>query len=317
MLWLSLYLRHLALDAFARGGARLQTPLAIYDVQGNRQWVHDCNPAAVRLGIEPGMPLSAALSLCAALQTHRRNEQAELAALEGIARWAGQFTPVISLQPPDGLLLEISASLKLFGGVEALRRRIAKGLNALGYGAQIAIAPTPLGARLLSLAGIEQLAADRSTLSRLLLTLPVEVLEWETTTLQALRSMGLRTLCDCLRLPRDGLARRFGAPFLHYLDRALGAVPDPQLRFEPPPRFASTLMLPAEVATTDALLFAARRLLLELVGFLHARGSGVQALKLTLDHLDAAPTSLTIGLLRAVIRGQTKTVYGIGPQACA
>ena len=38
----------------------------------------------------------------------------------GIAAWAMQFTPEVSLAPPDDVLLEVQGSLGLFGGT---RRR--------------------------------------------------------------------------------------------------------------------------------------------------------------------------------------------------
>jgi len=87
-----------------------------------------------------------------------------------------------------------------------------------------------------------------------------------------------------LRLPRAGLARRLGPALVSLLDRALGRAPDPRPRFEPPARFETHLDLPEEVHTLEALLFAARRMLFELHGFLAAQRAGVRCLTWRLAH---------------------------------
>lgn len=299
-MWASLYFHHLALDVLMRGssdGGDLSQPLALYVTQGNQQWIHQRNRAAARLGIQPGMPLGAALSLVTGLDLRARDEQAELEALKGIAIWAGQFTPTISLCPPEGLLLEIQGSLALFGGAQALRDRLAEGLEQLGYHARIALAPTPLGARLLSRAGYDQPLTDLKSLARILRQLPIEQLDRTEHIKQALHGMGLATLGDCLRQPRAGLARRFGPEFPAWLDRALGRIPDPRPVFQPPECFENQLLLPAEVDNTDALLFAARRLLLELAGFLRSRDSGVQGVEVILFHRGRPGSRLRVGLV--------------------
>ena len=297
MLWLSLYFPHLPLEVYARS-ASTAVPLVVYTHQGARQWVLARNRAAAAAGISPGMALGAAASLSRQLQTRPRDEAAEEAALAGVAAWAGQFTPVISLQPPDNLLLEIEASLNLFGGLKALRQRLQQGLEKdLGYRIRLAAAPTPLGARLLSRIGFDQALTDLHALRSILHKLPLAYLELDQKTLDALQGMGLRELGDCLSLPRSSLAKRLGPGFMDYLDRVLGAKADPRLPYHPPARFHRQLLLPAEVDDTEALLFAAQRLINELCGFLLSRGSGVQTLGFHLQHTEGPDSRLELGLV--------------------
>jgi len=240
--------------------------------------------------------VGAAHVLAEGLRVHARDAAAERVALAGVAAWAGQFTSLVSLAPPCALLLEVGGSLALFGGEQALTQKVREGLAALGYHTRLALAPTPLGATLLARAGRDACVLKKSVLTNALAPLPLAVLEPEVGELGALRAMGVRTLRDCLRLPRDGLARRFGPKLLQTLDRALGRRPDPRPPFEPPPRFDARVILPAEVSETEALLFAARRLLLELCGMLQARGGGVQSLVLRLFHRAQAVTPVPLGL---------------------
>ena len=62
--------------------------------------------------------------------------------LEAIAAWACQFTPKVSLEPPQGLLLEVQGSLRLFDGLHSLAYRVQSGLEAMGFPARLATAMT-------------------------------------------------------------------------------------------------------------------------------------------------------------------------------
>jgi len=300
MLWLAIHLPHLSLDRLRRGlrPEDAAAPLAVFDAAGKRQWIHARNRAAAEAGVTPGMALGEALSLCGELRTLAREAEAEAVTLKNLAAWAGQFTPEVSLQQPDGLLLEVEASLSLFGGIEPLRANLARGLRELGYRARLAVAPTPIGAWLLARAGHTAPVTDRVQLAALLRRLSIEQLERSQPLVEALRGMGLRCVGDCLRQPRAGLAKRLGPEFVHYLDRALGRLPDPRRPYRPPDLFESLLALPAEVDDTAALLFAARRLLLELAGFLRARDRGVQQVSLELQHAKHPASAIEVGLVR-------------------
>jgi len=294
-LWLSANLPWLPLEVFVRGG-RDGAPLAISGAAGHGPRVVACNQAARRLGVRTGMAVGAAQALAADLRVQPRDSIRERRALERLAAWAGQFTPVISLEPPATLLLEVEGSLNLFGGAARLQRQVMDGLAALGYQAQLALAPTPLAAVWLARAGEGVGVQGQGALVKALVRLPLAVLDLEAAQLARLQGMGLENLGDCLRLPRDGLARRLGPALVEALDRALGRQPDPRTHFVPPARFDSRLILPAEVLEVEALLFALRRLVLELTGLLQARLEGVQSLQLRLFHQAAQATDVALEL---------------------
>ena len=295
MLWLCLHLPRLAAELFSRAGT-VREPFVVAEGAGTRELVVTPSAGAARAGVSPGMPLSAAHALAPALSVFRRDEPSEAAALARLAAWAGRFTPAVSLSPPREVVLEVSGSLKLFGGLENLMGEVEEGVRGLGYSAQVALAPTPLGAALLSRArpgarvtGMEELASE-------LLSVSLDALDLAPETLEALRGLGLASLGDCLALPRPGLARRFGEELLRDLDRALGRRPDPRNPFAPPHRFEGCLPLAAEASAAEPLLFAARRLLLELEGYLEACGGGAAALRLTLSHREGRRTGIEMRL---------------------
>lgn len=295
--WLAIHLPALPLEVFERS-MQARGPLVISNGALRTPAVLFCNPAARQAGITPGMSVSAALALAADVQVQTRNDSLEAAALAHVAAWAGQFTSFVSLSEPQGLLLEIAGSLKLFGGLDALCQRIREGLDALGYQACMSIAPVPLGALLLARSGDESRIMDPVSLPPALARLTLSQLGLGERASKRLRGMGLRCVRDLMRLPRDGLAERLGPDFIDMLDRLFGRTPDPRKPWQPPPRFESRLPFPAEITSTEALLFPARRLLEELVGQLRARCAGVSCLQWRLGHHQGASTVFSLGLLR-------------------
>jgi protein ImuB len=296
MLWLCVSLPALALEITSRGAAT-DEPFAIVTGEGREQRIAAANECARDAGVREGAHVSEAYALIHTLRVKPRDPAAEEAALAQLAAWSGQYTSFVSLVPPDALLLEIEGSRNLYGDFERLIENLRRGLHRLGYTARIAAAPTPLGATWLARCGREICVTDHAALFAALARLPLTCLDLDADGESLLRGLGLTALIDCLRLPRDGIARRVGPHILELLDRAFGRQPDPRPAFVPPERFHAQLTLPAPVATREALLFPLHRLLLELGGFLLARGSGAAALAITLRSPRSASTRLSFQLV--------------------
>ena len=254
------------------------------------------NACAQGQGVRDGMSLSAACALVPHLVYRQRNRATEAITLNQLATWAGQYTPSVSLQPPDGLLLEIEGSLKLLGGMRSILAAIKRGCADMGYTVVLAVAPAVSAAWLLARARIESIVVAKIALRDAISALPVAVLDCDERQLAALDAIGIRSVGELLALPRAGVARRFGQQMLDQIDRALGMLPEARTFFAIPPRFEASLEFACNVAHAEALLFSARRLLTQLSGFLIARCGGVQRFAVTLLHEDIAATVLEIGL---------------------
>lgn len=299
-LWLCLHLPRLGLELFTRSlpdGAAARPAVL---VEAHR--VVQLNAAARARGLAPAMSLATAESICADLAVAWREPEREAAALERLAIWAYRFTPKVTPEPPDALLLEVAGSLKLFRGLDRLERRLLEGIAGLGYSGFTGVAPTPLAARALARAGRspapERLAAELEVAGRddealrrawcravagacrpALARLPLGCLDRPEREREKLDAMGLRTLGELLKLPRTPLAHRFGDALLTYLDRLTGRQPDPREPIVPPPTFASTVHFLEDVADVQALAFPMQRLVGELTDWLRVR-------QLATDHLD-------------------------------
>ncbi len=294
MLWTCMHFPDLPLGVFARGAARERA--TVVSSLSHRPDVVAANGAAKRRGIVPGLSIAAALALDAELSIHLRDERAEAAALQSIAMWAGQWTPTISIEPPASVLAEISGCLNYFGGFDRLRQQIDSGLAQLGFSAQVASAPTARAAHLFACAGQAVAIEQSADLAPRLATLPVALLDHAQAALDTLTGIGAYTLGDVLALPRDGVARRFGQGLLDEIDRARGTLPEARPLFVAPERYQGQIELPSPVEEAEALLFAAKRLVTELAGFLQGRGAGVTRLRCDLVHEDVPPTSIVQGL---------------------
>jgi protein ImuB len=209
----------------------------------------------------------------------------EREALAAVAAWACQFTPRVSLEPPQALLMEVEGSLRYFGGRWKFLARLRAGLPRLGFEARVAEAPSARAALWMAHGDGGRLEA-----------LPVAVTGLAPEALELLARLGIRTIGGLLRLPREGVARRFGRGLLEEIDQAGGKAPEPREFFVPPARFAARLALPAPVAQAENALFAARRLLAQMEGFLAARHAGVRGFSLDLVHDGLPATEVKVGL---------------------
>lgn len=295
MLWLGVGLPSLPLDLLCRGTMDA-TPLTVLTNSGRIPRVLYCNDIARRLGVRPGMSLNAALVLCPQLRYRHHDPAAAQAALERLAAWAGHFSPRVSLDSSQGILLEIEGSLNLFGGLDALYRRMTEGIARLGYRAVLAVAPFPLAASLLARWGKAVKVCSVEELTACLGELPVALLGLDNTVREGLASVGIRRLIELFSMPRDGLDRRFGPELVACLDRLVGRQPDPRPGFIPAPSFQARLELPAPSQEREALLFAIHRLLQELDGLLAVHASGIERFELVLHHHSGEPTRLYLGL---------------------
>ena len=196
-----------------------------------------------------------------------------------LGAWALQFTPRVALRE-GAALAELAASARLFGGLERLHQRVQQG--AADLGARVAWASTGLAA--LALARQGGLQVPEGALARQLDALPLHTLTAVGQHQATLERVGCRTLGQVRRLPRGALVRRFGTALLAALDQAYGLQPEAYDWIAVPQTFEARLELMARVEHAPALLAGARRLLVQMAGWLAARRCGVRAFTLHWCH---------------------------------
>ena len=200
--------------------------------------------------------------------------------INGLATWALQFTPRVAVVE-EAVLMEVEASTRLFGGKRALRDRVVVEAAELGA-VSVSWAPTSLSALALARHGIEN--GVRRPLEELLDALPMETLSAVRPHHTTLAHLGCKTLGHVRKLPRGGISRRFDKALLTALDQAYGLRPDSHAWRTLPDAFFARLELTSRVEHAPAILHGARRLLLQMCGWLSARRSGTTAYTLRWCH---------------------------------
>jgi protein ImuB len=285
MLWLALHLPWLPLEALP---ATDEGPRCVIE----QRCVQVVNRTAHEAGVEPGMSAATAASLAPQVRQLPRDPSREADFVRALALALGRYTPRIVLQP-DGVLLEVAASLRLFGGIRRLLRQAQATALDCGADARLSVAPTALGATLLARVPPRgrlrpQRALRLPRLARLLDTLPLpaalDVLQQPPRLAELLQTLGCRHVTDARALPRAGLQRRGGRELLHRLDRAFGNAPEPQAWFAPPERFAMSLELMHRADDAAQLVFAAQRLVHPLCGWLARQWLAASRITLQLRH---------------------------------
>lgn len=330
--WLAIYLPRLATDRLKRSGRAPgdDRPLAIYAKQANAYQLTGVDKRASELGLRLAMSLADARAIQPKLEAVEAEPEEDARTLDVIAAWCERFTPIVVVNPPEGLFLDITGCAHLFGGEDALRDMIVARLYAQGFGARAAVAPSPGAAwafarylqnPTLSLAervaakrpgegrSIEQAPAHRNAPPppapspqgrggelEALAALPVEALRLDPQAAALLRRLGMKTIGQLKDAPRSAFTARAGERAMLRLDQAYGRAREALTpRRPPPPVFALRRFL-EPIFTTDAILHVMQDLCGDVVEKLDSRGAGARRLELVLFGVDGRDRVISVGV---------------------
>ncbi len=249
--------------------------------------------AGLKAGLIVGMPLATARAMLPALDIVEQDAAADAVLLEAIARWCDRFTPLVALDTPDGLFLDITGCAHLFGGEAAMMRGVCASLARQGFGICAAIAGTPLAARALArttpgrvIASGEEAVAVRP--------LPVSALGVSDEIQRLLRRAGLKTIGDVAARQPAELAARCGPPFVDRLQQVLGFRDAPISPRRPVPDYMVEKRFAEPVATSDAITLTLSALGKVLVEAMGRRGQGARQLEAAFFRTDGAVRAIGV-----------------------
>ncbi|HEY3891484.1 MAG TPA: DNA polymerase Y family protein [Bradyrhizobium sp.] len=302
---LSLWLPRLPIDRiqrqFACGSAApdeaascqsVDTPSIVVARQNNALQISALDAAAARLGLEIGLPLANARAICPQLRVFDADEAADAGLLSDIADWCDRFTPLVALDAPHGLFLDITGCAHLFGGEAALMQMLCGALRRQGFAVSAAIAATSVCARTLRnhlhgrIVGEGEEAAAVEPL-------PVFALGADQSITRGLRRAGLNTIGDVAARARHEIAARFGAGFTTLLEQALGEGDAPISPRKPLPDYIVEKRFAEPVATEGVISATLSRLAQMLVTAMDKQGKGARRLEASFFRTD--------GTLRAIM----------------
>lgn len=197
-----------------------------------------------------------------------------------------QYTPRVALFHQDAVVLEVAASLTLFGGVRRLCRLVRQTASGLVPTIRMGMAPSATGAWLLAAAPCpaHRRVLRLSRLARHLALLPIDCLPETRPFRQWLENIGCLHLGALRKLPRQGLQQRSSPALLQALDAAHGERNETLAWFLPPPVFRLSHEPDTHLEHSDTILRGAQPLLQALCGWLHQRQEGLHDVLLILHH---------------------------------
>jgi protein ImuB len=309
-LWIGLHLHSLSLDTWRHRWLTEPGAAAVFE--------HDAlialTPGAQQCGLTLGMRCATVRSLSPECLLYPRDPQAEQNAYAQAAHVALTYSPSVYQHTNATLLIDVTYSLRLFGGIRLIVQGLRQQLKRLKLQVQSSVAPTATGAWLLAQAAqhstqysvqrpIQQsaqrstqysgqystqysprYACGQATLERLIDQLPCTILPSAQPHLIWLKAIGCETLGGLRALPRNGLQRRVGTALLSELEQAYTQTVWRQAPYLAPEQFIEQLDLLDRLEHTEALASFSERLALSLCTWLAAKQYALRSATLELHH---------------------------------
>ena len=313
-LWIGLHLHSLSLDTWRLRWLTEPSAAAVFE--------HDAliamTPGAQQCGLKLGMRCATVRSLAPECLLYPRDQPAEQNAYAQAAHVALAYSPSVYQHANATLLIDVTYSLRLFGGIRLIVQGLRQQLKRLKLQAQSSVAPTATGAWLLTQAArhstqqlaqrspqhsvqrpIQQAAqysaqyavqpspryaCSQATLERLLNPLPCAMLPSAQPHLVWLKAIGCDTLGGLRALPRNGLQRRVGTGLLTELEQAYTQTVWRQTPYVAPQQFIEHLDLLERLEHTSAMVAFSERLALSLCTWLAAKQYALRSATLELHH---------------------------------
>lgn len=263
-----------------------------------RKVITAVNPVAEGQGISVGMVVADARVFVPGLQVVDHREGLDLKLLEAIGFWLIRYTPVVSVDPPGGLLLNVTGCAHLWGGEKAYLKEMQERLQGKGYRVRIAIADTPGAAWAVARFGKADPLVQPGKQREAILPLPPAALRLQAETLELLQKLGLYRVEDLIQIPFTALRKRFGENLQTRLRQALGEEEEFLFPLQPVAPYEERLPCLEPVRTAAGIETALRQLLEQLCRRLSEEGKGLRKAELVCYRVDGKSQKIKTGTNR-------------------
>lgn len=264
--YVALWFRHLRTDWFQlRRPALRDKPLVLAFAAHGRKLVAAADPKTETQGVFPGATVADARAIIPGLEVLDDIPGLSDKLLAALARWCIRFTPIVAVDPPEGLILDVTGCSHLWGGDQPYLQAMTTRLQTAGYDVRAAMADTIGGAWALARFGEVSL-----------LDLPPRALRIDPALLDKLQKLGFATIGHFAHLPRGALRRRFGPQLLLRLDQAFGREQEFLQPMDPAEQYQERLPCPEPIVTATGIGIALHRLLESLTTRLQKEGKGLR-----------------------------------------
>lgn len=295
--YLALWFPFLPTDRILRkeGGDRRDRPaFALVEKRQGALVLAACDPKALQLGLTPGLSLADARARHPQLETAELQQETDEQAIAFIAGFCDRFTPLVALDPPYGLILDLTGCAHLFGGeatlLDSLTRRFQETWQLQ---VRSAIAGTPEATRALARfgrGGIHAPGEEETAVSNL----PLNALETSAETTLALSRAGFKTLADLAARPSVLISARFGEALSRRLACILGREDRRITPLRPVPDCMAERHFPEPLTHHEAIAEVLTALASEINRVLEGRGAGGRVFRVQFYRADGAVRHIVI-----------------------
>ena len=275
-------------------------------MEGRRRVLTAVSASARALGLHVGMAVTQAQALVPDLMLMDADREADDEALERLAVWSlRKYSPLIALDPPDGLMLDVTGATHGHGGAGGLLADMLRRLAEVETAARAACAPTYGAAHALARFGGEMLGpeglavVDPADLVEAVARLPLEALRLEAKVIESLAALGVEAVAELEAMPRASLALRFGSDPGRRLDQIYGRLSEPFEPVEAPQQIEVERRFAEPIAAPETIARYTRKLVDALCQALEETGQGARRLDLRFHRVDNAVEAIRAGLAKA------------------
>ncbi|OMP80119.1 DNA polymerase Y family protein [[Flexibacter] sp. ATCC 35208] len=297
--YLVLWFRHLLPDWYMRKHGARKRPIAFARSERGRQVIMAASRLAETLGVQQGMAAADARAIISELEIIPYEQGQESTILRAIAEWCIRYSPTVSIDLPDGLIVDATGCAHLWGGEQNYLKDIVMKFNAFGYDVRGAMAGTIGTAWAVSRYYREKVIIASGDELQTITTLPPAALRLEDTLLSQLQKLGFLQIKSFISMPSSVLKRRFGMPLLLRIGQALGMEREDIFPIRIAAEYEQRLPCLEPIKTATAITIAIKRLLEEICKRLEGESKGLRSAVLLCYRIDNQMVQVSIGTNRA------------------
>jgi len=292
--FVSIWFPYLATDWHVRKQPQLKDQAFVLKATvRNRVVITAANALAKAQGIYENMVLADAKALYPELHVLDDKPGLTTQLADRIAEWCVRFTPSSAPDYSNGILLDASGCVHLWGGEEKYVNDITKKLDQRGYTVRVAMADTIGSAWAIARYG-NKMIVEKGKQTEALLDLPVSALRIDEETAEVLLKLGLRKINDVISIPAKSLRRRFGNQLLQRLRQAIGEEEENVIPVYPIEPYQERLPCIEPIKTKQGIEFALQHLLTNLCSHLRKKGKGLRKAFFRAYQLDGGTSGVEI-----------------------
>jgi protein ImuB len=294
--FVSIWFRHLLTDWKAIRQPSLKGKAMVFaEPDHGRMVISASNAAAEKYGVSEGMVVADAKVIAPGLQVFDGKPGRNLKLLKALAEWCLRYTPLVAVDPPDGLLLDVTGCTHLKGGEREFLKELTDRLKAAGYDVRPGMADTIGCAWAVARCAATGLIVPEGGHRNALMPLPPSALRLPAAMLIKLQNLGLYQVSSFIHMPKSVLRRRFGKDLVLRLLQALGQEEEFLLPLKEPVPYTERLSCLEPVKTRTAIDIGVKTLLDNMCRRLYGQGLGLRTAFITYYRIDGKTGTINIG----------------------